>query len=72
MKYVSKTIVILEMDEHETEVVLSSVAFVAEGTLPGKKSQRTARNQAEIFMTDYQKAIKVFYSENEKKHSELR
>ncbi len=57
MKYVSKTIVVLEMDEHEMEVVLGSVATAADS----KHSSGTIRKQAQIFMKDYQEASELFH-----------
>jgi hypothetical protein len=54
MKFKSKTIVVLEMDEHEMELVMEAIDTV------GVKSKSHLREKAARFIQDYQGAVAEF------------
>lgn len=62
MKFRSRTIVILEMDENELEVVMNSVDAVA--TAHSNASGVTVR-QATKFMEDYKEAVREFHGKDD-------
>jgi hypothetical protein len=56
MKFTRKTIVILEMDEHEHEVVMDCVAIAAVGDQPSKR----LRTEATRLMNAYRDEVRRF------------